>query len=214
MREEIIKKIEKEKIIAIIRGVNEEKLIPLVQALYDGGIKLIEVTFGKDSDEKTAENIRILVENFGGKMYIGAGTVLTEKQVELTAKAGGKFIISPDVYDKVIRKTVESGMVSMPGAFSPTEIRTALRAGADFVKIFPTSVVGAKYIKAIKAPLSDVKLLAVGGVNLENMAEFFSAGVCGFGIGANIIDKKMLEKEDFAGITELAKKYVQIAKTL
>ena len=98
MREQIIQAVEQEKIIVIVRGIEREKLIPLAEAMYAGGIRLLEVTYsanGKVSEEDTAENIRILAEHFKGRMYIGAGTVLTEKQVELTAQAGGKFIISP-----------------------------------------------------------------------------------------------------------------------
>ena len=140
MREQIINTIEKEKIIVIVRGVEKEKLIPLAEAMYLGGIRLLEVTYsanGKVSDEETAENISILAKRFEGRMYIGAGTVLTEKQVELTAKVGGGFIISPDTCPEVIRKTRELGLVSMPGALTPSEMQIAHRIGADFVKLFP-----------------------------------------------------------------------------
>ena len=155
MREQIIQTVEKEKIIVIVRGVEREKLIPLAEAMYQGGIRLLEITYsanGKVSDEDTAENIRLLAKHFEGRMYIGAGTVLTEKQVELTAQAGGKFIISPDTYPEVIKKTRELGLVSMPGALTPSEMQTAHRSGADFIKIFPITSLGASYVKAVKAP--------------------------------------------------------------
>ena len=213
MREKILQTIEKEKIIVIVRGVEREKLIPLVEAMYEGGVRLLEVTYsanGKISDEETAKNIRMLVEHFENRMYIGAGTVLTEKQVALTAQAGGKFIISPDTCPPVINKTRELGLVSMPGALTPTEIQAAYRAGADFVKLFPITSLGVGYVKAVKAPLSHIKLLAVGGVDENNMNDYLKAGVCGFGVGSNIIDKKMLAENDWAGITALAKKYVSI----
>lgn len=213
MRETIIQIIEKEKIIVIVRGVEKEKLIPLSEAMYEGGIRLLEVTYsanGKVSDEETAENIRMLTEHFENKMYIGAGTVLTEKQVELTAQVGGKFIISPDTCPPVIKKTHDLGLVSMPGALTPTEIQAAYRAGADFVKLFPITSLGVGYVKAVKAPLSHIRLLAVGGVDENNMRDYLKAGVCGFGVGSNIIDKKMLAENDWAGITALAKKYVSI----
>ena len=106
--EAVINTILKEKIITIVRGVSREKLIPLAEAMYDGGIRLIECTYdaaGKISDEEIASGIKALVEHFGGKMTVGAGTVLTEKQVELTEKAGGKFIISPDTDPAVIQRT-------------------------------------------------------------------------------------------------------------
>ena len=215
MREQIINTIEKEKIIVIVRGVEKEKLIPLAEAMYVGGIRLLEVTYsanGKVSDEETAENISILAKHFEGRMYIGAGTVLTEKQVELTAKAGGGFIISPDTCPEVIRKTRELGLVSMPGALTPSEMQIAHRNGADFVKLFPITSLGASYVKAVKAPLSHLKILAVGGVNENNIAEYLKAGINGFGLGSNIVDKKKIAENDWAGITNLAKKYVSLVK--
>lgn len=212
MQNTIIEEILKHKIIVIIRGVEREKLIPLVQALYDGGIRLVELTFCADGhidDEYSAENIRILAQEFKGRMRVGAGTVLNEKQVELAADAGAAYIISPDVYVPVIERTRALGMVSIPGAMTPSEIQLAHRAGADFIKLFPTSTLGPKYVKAITAPLSHVRLLAVGGINEHNMGEYMSAGLLGFGIGNNLVDKALLAKGDYEGITALAKRYVK-----
>lgn len=145
-------------------------------------------------------------------MYIGAGTVLSERQVELTATAGGKFIISPDANQSVIRKTRELGLVSMPGALTPSEIQAAHLAGADFVKLFPITNLGIGYVKAVSAPLSHIKFLAVGGVDDTNMRDYLKAGVCGFGIGSNIVDKKLIEREDWSAITALARRYVEAVK--
>ncbi|MBQ9977835.1 MAG: bifunctional 4-hydroxy-2-oxoglutarate aldolase/2-dehydro-3-deoxy-phosphogluconate aldolase [Clostridia bacterium] len=208
--ENIIERIEKEKIITIVRGIPREKLLPLAQAMYDGGIRLIECTYDasqKVSNTEIASNIELLVNHFGNKMIVGAGTVLTENQVELTEKAGGKFIISPDTNPNIIKRTKELGLVSIPGALTPTEITTAVRAGADFVKIFPVGSMGYNYIKDVSAPLSNVKLLAVGGVDENNMKDFLDAGACGIGIGSGIVKKKMIEESDFEGITALAKLY-------
>ncbi len=215
MYEKIIEAIEKEKIIVIVRGTAKEKLIPLAQAMYDGGIRLLEVTFdatGKVSDEETAANIGALVEYFDGKMLIGAGTVLKTSQVELVAKAGGSFIISPNTDEQVIKKTRELGMVSMPGAVTPTEIQQAHNFGASFVKLFPAGNLGPDYVKAVRAPLSHIKLTAVGGIHDGNMVDYIKAGASGFGIGTNIVDKKLVEAEDYAGITALAEKYVAVLK--
>lgn len=211
MREKILKSVEQNKIIVIVRDVKKEKLIPLAEAMYNGGIRLLEVTFsadGKITDEETAENIKMLSEHFGDRMHIGAGTVLSESQVELVKKASGSFIISPDTNEAVITKTRELGLVSMPGALTPTEIQAAHRAGADFVKLFPISNLGPEYVKAVKAPLSHIKLLAVGGIHDGNMTEYIKAGVSGFGIGSNITDKKLIENNEFEKITDLAKRYV------
>lgn len=212
MDKNLIEQLEKEKIVVIVRGVESEKLIPLAEAIYNGGIHFLEITYsanGSVSDKKTAQNIQALTTHFKGRMHIGAGTVLNEKQVELTHQAGGEFIISPDTNPEVIKKTKSLGMISMPGALTPTEAQMAHRNGADFVKLFPVTNLGIGYIKAIKAPLSHIKLLAVGGINLDNIKEYLSAGVCGFGIGTNIIDKDMLKKNDFEGITKLARKYME-----
>jgi len=216
MKNNVIEAIEKEKIIVIVRGVEKDKLLPLCEAMYKGGIRLLELTYdasGKVSDEETAENIRMLSEAFQGRMYIGAGTVLTEEQVELTYKAGGKFIISPDAYETVIRKTCALGMVSMPGALTPSEVQAAHRCGADFVKLFPVTSLGTAYVKAIKAPLSHIRFLAVGGVDTDNMAEYLKAGVSGFGLGSNIVDKKLVASGEYEKITALAKTYTSLLAT-
>ena len=213
MREKVIKAIEDNKIVTIVRGVESEKLIPLAEAMYEGGIRLLEITYsanGSISDEETAANIEKLSKHFEGRMFIGAGTVITEKQVELTKKAGGQFIISPDTYENVIKKTRELDMVSMPGALTPSEIQSAHRYGADFIKLFPITNMGIDYVKAVKAPLSHIKFLAVGGIDENNMADYLKAGVCGFGIGSNIINKKMVDANDFDGITQLAKKFTKV----
>lgn len=215
IRNEIIESVLREKIIVIVRGIEKENLIPLAEAMYDGGIRMIEITYSADlsiSDEETAENIHLISEHFGDRMYVGAGTVLTEKQVELTKNAGGKFIISPDVNEKVIEKTRSLGLVSMPGALTPTEVQKAHSYGADFVKLFPITNMGSKYVKAISAPLSNIKMLAVGGIDENNMREYLDAGVCGFGIGSNIVDKKMISEGKFAEITKMAQKYTAVVK--
>ena len=215
MRKKLIEVIKQEKLIVIVRGIKREKLIPLTEAMYQGGVRLLEVTYsanGAVSDEETAENIRLLQAYFGEKMYIGAGTVLTEKQVELTRKAGGSFIISPNTKKNIISRTRDLGMVSMPGAFSPSEVVEAHDNGADFVKLFPITNLGSEYVKAIKAPLSHIELLAVGGIDLSNIASYKKAGVSGFGIGSNITDKCMITNEDWQGITALAKQYTQAIK--
>ena len=215
MREDVIQKILEEKLIVIVRGLEKDKMIPLAEAMYEGGIRLIEVTYsanGSIPDEVTAECIRSIQEHFEGKMLVGAGTVLNEKQVEMTKAAGGSFIISPNVKEAVIKKTRELDMVSMPGALTPTEIEDAHEMGADFVKLFPVSTLGPEYVKAVCAPLSHIRLLAVGGVDHNNLKDYMKVGVCGFGMASNIVDKKMVAEGNYAGITELARRYVKAVK--
>lgn len=209
--------IKSEHLIVIVRGVKSERLVPLAEAMYEGGVRLLEITYSADgrvSDEETAENIRTLCRHFEGSMEIGAGTVLSEKQVRLTREAGGKYVISPNCNEKVIRATKEAGLISIPAAYTPTEIEAAYEAGADFVKLFPVTALGPSYVKAVRGPLSHIPLLAVGGVDLSNLADYAKAGVSGFGIGGNIIDKKALEAGDYSAITELAGRYVSTIKEL
>lgn len=210
---ELAEILQEKKIVTIMRGVKGEKALKAAEAIAEGGLRFLEVTFdssGTTTDEETAETIKMLNEKLGHRLHIGAGTVITVQQVEAAYKAGAKYIISPDTDEEVIRRTKELGMLSLPGALTPTEIKRAHNAGADFVKIFPVGNLGAGYIKAVKAPLSQVKYIAVGGVNLENLKEFEKAGASGFGIGANILDTKLIEAGDYEGITALAKKYADL----
>ena len=209
-RAAIIEAIEEHKIIVILRGLNTEQLVRTVEAMEKGGIRLVEVTFdqsGKISDEQTAANIRTLAETFAGRIRVGAGTVMSAKQVEMAYEAGAEFIISPDTYEEVIRRTRELGIVSLPGAFTPTEAANAHRYGADFVKLFPNSEVGISYLKAIMAPLSHIRFLAVGGVNEKNMMEYLNAGAKGIGVATGIVNKKHIADENYEAVTELALAY-------
>lgn len=215
MKQTVIRAIEEHKIIAIVRGVAQDKLIPLTQALYDGGIRLIELTFSADgsiSDEQTAARIRLLAKQFAGQMLVGAGTVLTKQQVALVDQAGGMFAISPNTDEDVIHACNSRGLVSIPGAFTPTEIVTAHRVGADFVKLFPVSDLGHKYISAVKAPLPHIRLLAVGGVDETNIANYLQAGACGAGVGGNLVNRKWVEAGDFNKITQVAQQLAAAVK--
>jgi len=212
MRNRVISAVEEHKIIAILRGIPSDKIIQTAEALYDGGIRLIEVTYsanGSIPHEETSANIKKLSEHFGDRLCVGAGTVISTEIVEMAAAAGAKYIISPDTNVDVIRRTVELGLVSMPGALTPTEILTAHYAGADFVKLFPVGVFGTAYIKGVCAPISQVKMLGVGGVNENNASEFIRAGVVGVGVGGNLANKKWVDAGEFDKLTETARKLVE-----
>lgn len=213
-RENVIKAVEEHKIIVILRGLDLNELRGCVRAIREGGIRCCEVTYdskGNPTDEVTASYIKALVEEFPD-MHIGAGTVLTERQVELTAAAGGEYIISPDTNVDVIRKTRELGLVSMPGALTPSEATLANRTGADFVKLFPNGEMKPSYIKAVAVPLSHIRFLAVGGVNENNAAEYLRSGAVGIGVANGIINKEMIKAGKFAELTALARKYVEAVK--
>ena len=209
-REDVINDIIKNKIIVIMRGYTTDELIFAVEAMEKGGVKLVEVTFdqsGKIPNDLTAAQIKELSDRFRGRVRIGAGTVMTPEQVELAYNAGAEYIISPDCYKEVIEKTRELGMVSLPGAITPTEAANAHRGGADFVKLFPNSEFKPSYLKALAAPLSHIKFLAVGGVNADNLKEYMAAGAGGIGVATAIASKDLIKKGDAEGITALARKF-------
>ena len=212
MRQYTIEQIEKEKVIAIIRGADADQCVKVAHALYEGGIRLMEITYNqKDpaSFRVTANTIHTLAKEFEGRMLIGAGTVTTSELVDLTADAGGKFIISPDTCEEIIKETKALGLVSIPGAITPSEAAAASRAGADFVKMFPIDFYGPRYLKTVATPLSHVRFLAVNGINENNMAEYLEAGACGVGVGSGIVNKKLIEEGNFEAITLLARKYTE-----
>lgn len=215
MKNAIIEAIRQHKLIAIVRGVETEKCMAIAQALYDGGFRLMEITYDQkhpETWEQTAQTIGSLATAFAGRMYIGAGTVTCTELVELTGKYGGQFIIAPDVNTDVIRLTCQKGMVSIPGALTPTEVMTAHRAGADFVKLFPAGNLGHEYVKAVKAPLSHIEMLVVGGVNEHNLATFLAAGAAGAGIGGNLVNRAWVEAGEFEKITQVARAMVAAAQ--
>jgi 2-dehydro-3-deoxyphosphogluconate aldolase/(4S)-4-hydroxy-2-oxoglutarate aldolase len=215
MREGTLQKIRDTRLIAIVRGLPAEQLQGLAGALFQGGIELIEVTFAQNKPETwadTAAGIRLLAEKFAGSILPGAGTVLTAEQLTMAYEAGAKYIISPSVNTDVIQATRALGLVSLPGAMTPSEITTAYEAGADMVKVFPIGQLGAAYIKAIKAPLSHIPLLAVGGVNEKNAAEFLEAGAEGLGVGGNLVNKDWIASGEYEKITAAARQYVAAVK--
>lgn len=215
MEDLIITAVRQEKLIAIVRGVESEQCVKVAQALYDGGIRLMEITYDQKNPqtwEQTAQAIGAVAKRFAGRMFVGAGTVTCPELVDLTAKYGGQFIISPDVNEDVIHRTRQLKLVSMPGALTPTEVMTAYRAGAHFVKLFPAGELGVGYLKAVKAPVSHVELLVVGGVHEKNIASFLAAGAAGAGIGGNLVNKTWVENAEFEKITEAARNLVAAVK--
>ena len=171
-------------LVAILRGLEPERAVAVGEALVDAGFDIIEVPLNSP-DPLTS--IAALVEALGNRALIGAGTVLTEKQVDDLAAIGAQLVVSPNCNPAVIRRTATHGMVSMPGVVTPTEMFAALDAGATGLKIFPAEMVSPAIIKAVRAVLpSQVPVLAVGGINAGNMGEYLAAGAAGFGIGGSL----------------------------
>lgn len=213
-KQELIAGIRERKIIAILRGLPERQAVQTAQALYAGGIRFIEITFAQDREEclrDTAGAIRA-VSGLYPDLHVGAGTVLTLSQLEAAEAAGAAYIISPNTDEEIIRQTVRRGLVSIPGAMTPSEIVQAASYGADFVKVFPAAALGAAYIRAIRAPLPQIPLLAVGGADAENVSAFLRAGCVGVGIGGSLTNRAWIEAGDYASITRAAQAVCRAAE--
>lgn len=178
-----IQQIKTHRVVAILRGCAPAHILPIVEALYAGGIRLLEITLNS-RDALTA--IKETAGKFGDQLVVGAGTVLTPDEAQSAFDAGAKFILSPSLDIPTIQRTKELGTVSIPGAFTATEILTAWRNGADMVKVFPASV-GPNYFRDLRGPLPHIPLMPTGGVNLENIRQFQKAGAAAFGIGSALV---------------------------
>ena len=207
--------VQQRKIVAIVRGLPPEYMVRLGHALEDGGIGLMEVTYNQsapDTWKDTANAIEAVEKEFGDRLLVGAGTVIRPEQVAMTYNAGGHYLVTPTTQPEIIRMGKALGLGLFPGAFSPSEILAAWEAGADAVKVFPASSVGPGYIKAIRGPLSHIPLMAVGGVNEKNAADFMKAGCVGLGVGGNLVNKEWIKNGEWARITALAKEFVNAVK--
>lgn len=214
MDHSVINAIEENRIIVIIRRIYGDAMLKLVDALVAGGIRLVEVTFDQSDPDclaNTGGAIGLLEKKFPGTVMAGAGTVVNTAQVDAAAASGARYIISPNTNVGVIRHTKGKGLVSMPGAMTPSEILTAHDAGADFVKIFPVADLGLGYIRNIRAPISHVKLIATAGINEENFADHLKAGFTGAGISGRLTDKKAMEAGDWGELTRRAAVFAKIA---
>lgn len=176
-------------IIAILRGVSPAEVVDVSHALYEAGVKVVEVPL---NSPHPFQSIETLAKLFQGKMVVGAGTVLSVQDVNMLKASGGQISVSPDCNEAVIARAVEQGLVPLPGVFTPTEAFAAIRAGATHLKLFPAEAASPLVIKAWKAVLpKHVNIYAVGGVTSENMGEWLGAGASGFGIGSSIYKSGM-----------------------
>ena len=205
---QFVKEYAESKVIVVCRGIAEDEIVNVAQAMYDGGIRFMEVPFNQadpSSFAETARKIKAVREAMDGKMHVGAGTVITMEQFEIAKEAGAEIIVSPTMEEDVIIATKEAGLISMPGCATPSEMTKAYKLGADLIKLFPASMVTMKTIKEISVPLNHLPLVCFGGVSTENIKEVLATGVIGVGMASSILDKEALSNKDYAKITELAK---------
>lgn len=182
----VLSQILEHKIIAILRGAEPSDVLKIADALYTGGVKIIEVTF---NSPQAMEVVHELATKMGDRMLVGMGTVLDPTTARNAIERGARFIVSPSFDHETIKETKKQGAVSIPGAFTPTEIVNAFNSGGDIIKVFPASG-NVNYIKEIRAPLSHIPLMPTGGINLENIGEFQKAGAVAFGIGTALVNTK------------------------
>jgi 2-dehydro-3-deoxyphosphogluconate aldolase/(4S)-4-hydroxy-2-oxoglutarate aldolase len=193
-------------VVAIVRLNSADNLSRVAEAIAAGGVRYIEFTM------TTPGALRIVEEasaRFGDEVIFGAGTVLDAETARAAILAGARFIVAPNFNPAVIEICNRYSIVSMPGALTPTEVMQAWDCGADVVKIFPANTFGPDYIKALLAPLPHVKLAPVGGVELNNVADFIRAGSACVGVGSSLVNNKLIASGDWAGLTERAKGFIE-----
>jgi len=192
-------------IVAVIRSESPDLLVDVAEALLAGGVEVMEVTF---TVPRAARVIEKVADKLGSRILLGAGTVLDPETARAAFLVGAEFIVSPTVNVEVIQMCRRYSKLCMPGAFTPTEVITAWEAGADIVKIFPSDLVGPKYLRLLHGPLPHVRLMPTGGVNLDTAAEFLAAGACALGVGSSLVDQKALAAGDMKKIESLARQFV------
>jgi 2-dehydro-3-deoxyphosphogluconate aldolase / (4S)-4-hydroxy-2-oxoglutarate aldolase len=200
--------IERSGVMPVLRARSEREGHALVEALVAGGITVMEVTMTVPG---AVELLGALKKEFGHKLLLGSGTVTDADQAAATIEAGAEFVVSPSFHPEVVGTTREMGKVSIPGALTPTEVITAWRAGADYVKVFPCSAVGgASYLRALLAPFPELKLIPTGGVTLGTAADFLTAGARALGVGTDLVNPKAIEEGRPEKVTETARAYVEV----
>lgn len=207
-KQEVAKKVVEVGIIPVVRASSAEQAMRAAEAVYAGGIPIVEVTMTVPG---AIDLISQLSKSIGSEVVIGAGTVLDAETADRCIDAGAEFVVSPGFDLETVKLANRLGKLVMAGALTPTEVITAWKAGSDLVKVFPCgSVGGAKYIKALKAPLPHVPMVPTGGVNLNTAAEFIQAGAAALGIGGELVSAAALQSGNTNEITETARKLVAV----
>lgn len=204
-----LKFIEQNGVVAVIRKLDPAILENTVNALVEGGIKVIEITV---DSENSYQSINQLKERYGNELLVGAGTVLDAHTAKTAIDANADFIFSPTFDEETVRITNQYGRISIPGVLTPTEIINAYATGADILKVFPGSTLGAGYFKNILEPLPHIPLMPTGGVNLSNLKTFLDNGAVAVGIGGSLLDKQLIANRDFDGLRLLANQYATLFK--
>lgn len=209
-RTEIIKQIEDLGIVPVVRAASADEAMRAIDAIREGGISVLEITMTVPGAVKVIEEV---AKRYGSEATVGAGTVLDPETARVCILAGAQFVVSPALNLDTIALCRRYGVPIMPGALTPTEVVTAWAAGADFVKVFPCgSVGGASYIKNLKGPLPQIKMIPTGGVSLKTAADFIKAGASALGVGTDLVDVKAIRSGEANVVTERARQFVEIVR--
>ncbi|WP_437744709.1 bifunctional 4-hydroxy-2-oxoglutarate aldolase/2-dehydro-3-deoxy-phosphogluconate aldolase [Sorangium sp. So ce302] len=207
-REQVVRRIEEIGIVPVVRAPSGELAVRAARALCAGGIEVIEITM---TVPDALSVMREIASRMGDHVLVGAGTVLTADAARRCIEAGAEFIVSPGLNLEVIRAAHDLGKAVFPGALTPTEVITAWNAGADTVKLFPCSAMGgAKYLRALRAPLPEVKMMPTGGVNLTTARDFIEAGAVALGVGGELVDAAALAAGKDEVLTERAREFMSV----
>ena len=205
-KKNILKRLGDLGLVAIIRGPSTEMAVKMVEALVAGGVAGIEITY---STPRAEEVVRALDQAFGDRILLGMGTLTEPRQAQEAVEAGAKFLVSPICEPELGKAMLSTGLAVMIGALSPTEIYQAYRLGSDVVKIFPGSLVGPAYIKALRGPFPYIDLMPTGGVSAANVGDWFAAGAFGVGAGSELCPPNLAKEGRYDEITVKAREFVQ-----
>ena len=205
-KHEIQQRIVDSGVTAVLRGVDEDDIVPVAEAIHDGGVTALEVTAdGKRASEKIAAIDRALE---GTDAMVGAGTVMDGAAARNVVEAGAQFVLAPNLNEAVIDVCNRAGVVTVPGVMTPTEADRAMAAGADMLKMFPASTVGPDHIGALRGPLGDIPIMPTGGVDTDNVADYFEAGAVAVGAGSALVKYEAIEREDWDAVADSAAAFV------
>ena len=188
-------------IIPVLRKILYADSVNIIDALYDGGIRAVEITM--DTANAT-EIIRETIERYGEKLLVGAGTVLTVEDCQNAINAGAQFLVSPAFDLEVMQYAREQQVEFIPGVFTPTEMVLSYKEGASMVKLFPASSLGPSFIKDVKGPLSHIKVMATGGITKETAYDYIKVGACVIGVGSELLKKQLINQKDWSGLAKEA----------
>lgn len=205
-KQQVFAKVKELGLLAVLRGPSEDKTVKAVDALVAGGVKGIEITYSTPNAQSV---VNTLVKKYGDEILVGMGTLTTPEHLQMAVDNGAKFVVSPMFDHDLTVDFVKSGLVSMVGCFTPSEAFHAYSLGADVVKIFPGRLAGPSYIKDLKGPFPDIPMMPTGGVNKDNLVDWFKVGVVAVGAGSALCPKDLVLNEQYDQITEVAKAFVQ-----